>query len=169
MWSVFDLLPLLKKKKEKEILETVDRICEWDSYISYCHFRTSDYKPESVKMPETREREREKPPWLPPTRHHRLSSLFFCFFFTFLFHLLFLGWTFGRAQVSFISVCAAFACVRVCAFVLGHIQLFSPKQKSCPASSLPRYSSSFFLALLCVPCCAPRVPFLTLSFYTFYY
>jgi hypothetical protein len=36
---------------------------------------------------------------------YRLLFFFFC---------LFLGWTFGRAQVSFISVSASFACVRVC-------------------------------------------------------
>jgi hypothetical protein len=137
-------------------------------YKLYYHFRASDYKPESVKMPETRERERETAVAAanaPPSP----IVLFFSFFFYFSFSSSFLGWTFGRAHVSFISVCAAFACVRVCAFVLGHIQLFSPKQKSCPASFLPRHSSSFFLALLCVCCCAPRVPFLTLSSYTFDY
>ena len=150
MWSVFDLLPLLKKKKEKEILETVDRICEWDSYISYCHFRTSDYKPESVKMPETRERERERNRRGCRQRATIAYRPFFFFFFLIFFFRV--GLSAGPKFLSF--QCARRLRAFVCA-LLSWVTFNSSRQNKkvvqlLPSRVIPRRSSLHSCACLVV-------------------
>jgi hypothetical protein len=157
MWSVFDFDPLLLislictflpllKKKEKDILETLDRICEWDSYTSYYHFRASDYKPESVKMPETRERERNR------RRCRQRATIayrpFFFFFFLLFFFIFFFGLDF-RPGPCFFHFSVRGVCVRSCVrFCLGSHSTLLAKTKKLSSFFPP---ASFLVVLPCTP------------------